>query len=136
MILHTKSLRKLYIKYYGPIPKGWCVHHLDMNKGNNEPENLIVMPNRMKSYVDYLYKIHKVTFPNRLLEATIEEIRESEYALRLDIEAKERELSLAKLDYYSIGHKNLDALLVTVKSISKKTFIPKLIIRRQSEMNV
>lgn len=28
-----------------PLPKGWVVHHLDENKENNHPTNLIVFPN-------------------------------------------------------------------------------------------
>lgn len=35
--------RKVYIEAYGKPPKGWCIHHCDMNKDNNDPDNLIAI---------------------------------------------------------------------------------------------
>lgn len=32
--------RKIYEQHYGPIPKGYHVHHKDLNHRNNEPANL------------------------------------------------------------------------------------------------
>lgn len=32
--------RAIYEKHYGPIPKGFHIHHKDHNKNNNAPENL------------------------------------------------------------------------------------------------
>lgn len=36
---------------HGPIPKGWNVHHVDWNKLNNSPENLIAIPYGMHRWV-------------------------------------------------------------------------------------
>ena len=33
----------IYEKYYGPIPKGYEVHHKDHNKDNNEIDNLLLV---------------------------------------------------------------------------------------------
>lgn len=34
------NYRKIYEQHYGPIPKGYHVHHKDMNHGNDDPLNL------------------------------------------------------------------------------------------------
>jgi hypothetical protein len=33
--------RKIYERHFGPIPKGYHIHHKDGNHSNNEPENLM-----------------------------------------------------------------------------------------------
>jgi HNH endonuclease len=35
--------RLVYEAHYGPIPEGHDVHHLDGDKGNNAPTNLVVL---------------------------------------------------------------------------------------------
>ena len=35
--------RLIYEEVYGPIPKGWSIHHLDMDKTNNNPGNLVAL---------------------------------------------------------------------------------------------
>ena len=35
--------RVIYERHFGPIPKGWVVHHKDEDKGNNDPSNLEAM---------------------------------------------------------------------------------------------
>ena len=35
--------RLIYEEVYGPIPKGFCIHHQDGDKTNNNPSNLILM---------------------------------------------------------------------------------------------
>jgi hypothetical protein len=37
------SYRKIYERCYGPIPKGWHVHHKDGDRRNNNPSNLIAL---------------------------------------------------------------------------------------------
>jgi len=34
---------KIYEKYYGPVPKGYHVHHVDFDSSNNDPKNLIAI---------------------------------------------------------------------------------------------
>lgn len=42
---HTPFLHRLvYEIVKGPIPEGYVVHHIDENKRNNNPDNLIAMP--------------------------------------------------------------------------------------------
>lgn len=36
----SKEARRVYREYYGDIPKGFHVHHIDRNNRNNSPENL------------------------------------------------------------------------------------------------
>ena len=38
--------RLIYEEVYGPIPKGWSIHHLDMDKTNNNPGNLVALSKR------------------------------------------------------------------------------------------
>lgn len=35
--------RVIYEQHFGPIPKGWVVHHKDEDKSNNHPDNLMAM---------------------------------------------------------------------------------------------
>lgn len=35
--------RMIYEEHYGSIPNGFCIHHLDNDKNNNHPSNLILM---------------------------------------------------------------------------------------------
>lgn len=35
--------RLIYENTYGPIPEGYIIHHIDGNKENNSPENLVMM---------------------------------------------------------------------------------------------
>ena len=36
--------RAVWEHYYGPIPKGYCIHHRDGDKGNNALSNLELLP--------------------------------------------------------------------------------------------
>ena len=35
--------RLIYEENFGSIPNGFCIHHLDNDKNNNDPSNLILM---------------------------------------------------------------------------------------------
>lgn len=37
--------------HWGPFPKDWVVHHIDENKKNNTPENLIALPAQIHNKV-------------------------------------------------------------------------------------
>ncbi len=41
--LRLRLHRAVYVRYNGAIPEGYQVHHVDHDKGNNEPENLIAL---------------------------------------------------------------------------------------------
>lgn len=41
--------RQLYLKYFGNIPKGYIIRHLDGVKTNNNIENLIALPQSFNS---------------------------------------------------------------------------------------
>lgn len=38
--------RENYKKYYGNIPKNYEIHHIDKNKYNNHPSNLVALSRR------------------------------------------------------------------------------------------
>lgn len=55
--------RMVYEKYYGAHPTGWVVHHIDGNKLNNHPENLIALPESLHTN---LHRIHRIGYlPDR-----------------------------------------------------------------------
>lgn len=39
--------RSVYAKHWGYVPQGWIVHHIDHVKTNNDPMNLIAMPEKL-----------------------------------------------------------------------------------------
>lgn len=39
-VTHKRLHRYIYERVHGAIPKGYQVHHIDHDKGNNEPDNL------------------------------------------------------------------------------------------------
>lgn len=44
----TKAHRKIYESWYGvKIPNGFDVHHIDFNRDNNDPQNLLMLPSEL-----------------------------------------------------------------------------------------
>ena len=41
--VHQRLHRAVYERCNGAIPKGYHIHHVDHNRGNNEPDNLIAV---------------------------------------------------------------------------------------------
>lgn len=39
-----ENYKTTYELHYGKIPKGWVIHHIDMNRINNDLDNLIALP--------------------------------------------------------------------------------------------
>jgi hypothetical protein len=63
--LKTKSMQnyiKVYKEYYGNIPKGYHVHHLDHNHNNNEPCNLVAIPSKIHSQYHWYFNGLKYLF--------------------------------------------------------------------------
>lgn len=48
------NYRKIYEEHYGPIPKGYHIHHIDGNHENNDISNLAAMP--VKEHYDTHYE--------------------------------------------------------------------------------
>lgn len=52
------SLHKyIYRKFYGDIPDGYDIHHIDLNYENNQPDNLVAMPRNEHRRMHQLLKI-------------------------------------------------------------------------------
>ena len=58
--------RYIYEKYNGPIPKGYEIHHIDINKDNNEIENLQMVTRKEH------HEIHKSMLTEERKKKTIE----------------------------------------------------------------
>jgi hypothetical protein len=43
--------REVYEQYYGSIPKGYEVHHIDGNQGNNDPKNLSALRKSIHAWI-------------------------------------------------------------------------------------
>lgn len=44
----TKAHRKIYESWYGiKIPVGFDIHHIDFNRDNNDPKNLLMLPSEL-----------------------------------------------------------------------------------------
>jgi hypothetical protein len=56
------------------LPEGWCIHHLNGNKTDNRPENLLALPNsKHEKYIPALKKrIRELEAKVKLLERTID----------------------------------------------------------------
>lgn len=47
--------RLVYTKAYGKPPRGWHIHHIDYQKRNNAPENLIALPAAYHTWLHLVY---------------------------------------------------------------------------------
>jgi len=54
------SYKKTYIKAYGEIPQGYEVHHVDWDRANNDPSNLIALPKAIHKIIH-----HHIGYANR-----------------------------------------------------------------------
>lgn len=59
------SYRDIYKSYFGAIPKGWVVHHIDHIKKNNDIINLISMPKEIHNSYHFLWA-HKDSFTKHI----------------------------------------------------------------------
>jgi hypothetical protein len=61
------NYRKIYAEYYGDIPKGFVIHHMDHNKKNNDIDNLIAIPISLHASYHALYNKIKYYDPKRMV---------------------------------------------------------------------
>ena len=58
------SYRKIYERLIGKVPDGYHIHHIDKNRGNNNIENLLMLPgglhNRYHASLATIETIHEI----------------------------------------------------------------------------
>lgn len=57
-LIHRQVCREAH----GPFPKDWVVHHVDANKKNNTPVNLIALPRRLHDRLHTMMRRQKIVF--------------------------------------------------------------------------
>jgi hypothetical protein len=82
--------RIVCIENHGPIPKGWVVHHVDADKLNNSPDNLIALPEKMHNTIHQIIPLPQretlVEFVSRYLNGE----RPDRKALKKAVKKKEK----------------------------------------------
>lgn len=64
--------RTVCYKVNGPFPSDWVVHHIDENKKNNKPENLIAMPRKLHDKLHGLIRKTRLTFNRVRVQAMVD----------------------------------------------------------------
>lgn len=98
---HNKIYRIVDYLFRGPLPKGYCVHHIDHNKLNDRLDNL----ERMSR--SYHQKIHTL---NNNINAETKHINNG---------IEEKLVKISKLNQYLTKGWNLGRLKETVEKINK-----------------
>jgi hypothetical protein len=57
-----KKYRKIFEQHFGKIPKGIDIHHLDINRENNDLDNLSMFTRSEHATVHFLIKLLKENF--------------------------------------------------------------------------
>lgn len=60
--------REICRKVHGPFPPEWVVHHIDFNRTNNSPENLIALPNELHQQLHRLMRRDRVKFDRAYIQ--------------------------------------------------------------------
>lgn len=63
--------RVIYRIHYGGIPEGWHVHHVDFNKTNNNPENLLAVPAEIHTKLHTIMRICGFKYDRKTLVAKL-----------------------------------------------------------------
>lgn len=77
------NYRDIYTSFYGPIPKGWVVHHIDHNRANNSKENLIALPEAFHNVLHTNMRRQGVKFDRSMTESYLRDFLK--YAPRMGI---------------------------------------------------
>lgn len=61
MVYNEKFIKRSHYNYciangLTPIPYGCCIHHKDLNKSNDNPDNLILLTNEYHSWAHRIYE--------------------------------------------------------------------------------
>lgn len=84
----TPDPRRIYKDAYGQPPPQWHIHHIDYDKTNNDPSNLIALPPR---YHDELHVLYSMPTLNReQLQAHIDTVMPRYRVLMADLNAAKR----------------------------------------------
>jgi len=77
-----KEYREVCAKAHGSFPGRWIVHHVDGNRYNNDPDNLIALPRWTH---EQLHKDHRISnLPTRKqCQQMVRGYRDSDYKERL-----------------------------------------------------
>ncbi len=71
---------------HGPFPSNWVVHHIDENKSNNVPENLIAMPRRFHDKIHTEMRDGRYRYTRPQLEAMLKGYKNLDMNKNLKIE--------------------------------------------------
>lgn len=63
-MLHREVCRKAH----GPFPMRWVVHHIDFDKKNNAPENLIALPKELHHHIHEVMKRVRTKFDRQTIQ--------------------------------------------------------------------
>lgn len=63
--------RRVCREAWGPYPYNWVVHHIDENKQNNHPDNLIAMPRDMHSHIHKIMRKNKIHLTRKNVESVL-----------------------------------------------------------------
>lgn len=67
----------VYKKIYGKPPSGWHIHHIDCNKLNNTPDNLIALPKEVHVFIHKEIKRTKRIITRSEFQFYIDQFNES-----------------------------------------------------------
>lgn len=96
----SKNYRKIYENYFGKIPNGCIIHHIDHNKNNNNLKNLLALPKKLHrkyhtSFIEFeniptinVKSPYKTIFLYTKIANTIAELKEEIHYLILKKEGK------------------------------------------------
>ena len=97
--------RVVYEEAYGPIPKGWVVHHINEQKRDNRLENLIALPSVLHDTLHKIQRKERVRFTRYQLQvilntrgAAIRELSDEITNLRTRLRQLQAQLDAVGLD--------------------------------------
>lgn len=113
-----------YEKAFGKIPPYWVVHHVDFNKLNNTPENLIALPPRFHDKIHGMMYKSFSRFSKEHIAGMLVDYMEHAKALKeklKDIDREMKKLNAKRIDALKAIHEVLGYTerITKLKSYSK-----------------